>query len=303
MSETKTFEELFLSSNMSHNLSVSYLKILLIADSNSNFMFIEKLKEWQIENNQYFDYSFFCGNFLGPNPNVDSSQHIPKAEADICGLLIYLENIQLKILYVPGSNDPKTLFQKESPTITVKSKNIHKKYIKLADDLYILGTSGLIPEINESISKESNIIQKSNQEEKEFFNEKDLQFSKDICYTIEQYKKEIKENNTTPNIQFILLSNIGPFYSPTSFYVDMNNKTINYSGSKSLQKIIDENKDEILINIHGGSKNNRGVIISGNTHIINPGGIDQGKFAILELERDPMNNYKWKIKSINLETL
>ena len=151
MSETKTFEELFLSSNMSHNLSVSYLKILLIADSNSNFMFIEKLKEWQIENNQYFDYSFFCGNFLGPNPNVDSSQHIPKAEADICGLLIYLENIQLKILYVPGSNDPKTLFQKESPTITVKSKNIHKKYIKLADDLYILGTSGLIQEINESM--------------------------------------------------------------------------------------------------------------------------------------------------------
>ena len=61
--------------------------------------------------------------------------------------------------------------------------------------------------------------------------------------------------------------------------------------------------DEILINIHGGSKNNRGVIISGNTHIINPGGIDQGKFAILELERDPLNNYKWKIKSINLETL
>ena len=60
MSETKTFEELFLSSNLSHNLSVSNLKILLISDINSNYMYVEKLKEWQLENNQYFDYVFFC---------------------------------------------------------------------------------------------------------------------------------------------------------------------------------------------------------------------------------------------------
>ena len=71
MSETKTFEELFLSSNLSHNLSVSNLKILLISDINSNYMYVEKLKEWQLENNQYFDYVFFCGNFLNFNQEVN----------------------------------------------------------------------------------------------------------------------------------------------------------------------------------------------------------------------------------------
>ena len=63
MSETKTFEDLFLSQYEEDNLKVNHLKILLINNINSNHMYLIKLKEWQIKNQEYFDYIFFLGNF------------------------------------------------------------------------------------------------------------------------------------------------------------------------------------------------------------------------------------------------
>ena len=48
MSETKTFEEMFLSSNEEERLKVSKLRILIVGNIKSNFMFVEKLKEWQL---------------------------------------------------------------------------------------------------------------------------------------------------------------------------------------------------------------------------------------------------------------
>ena len=58
MSETKTFEELFLSQYEEENLKVNQLKILLINNINSNHLYLLKLKEWQMKNQEYFDYIF-----------------------------------------------------------------------------------------------------------------------------------------------------------------------------------------------------------------------------------------------------
>ena len=54
--KTKTFEEMFLSSNEEERLKVSKLRILIVGNIKSNFMFVEKLKEWQLQNLEYFDY-------------------------------------------------------------------------------------------------------------------------------------------------------------------------------------------------------------------------------------------------------
>lgn len=308
MSETKTFEELFLSSNLSHNLSISNLKILLISDINSNYMYVEKLKEWQLENNQYFDYIFFCGNFLSFNQEVNEQKNLPKAEADISGLITYIENIQLNVFYVPGYNDPKTLLKEESPTITVKSKNIHKKFVKLADDLYVIGVSGNVAKLIDNIPDgyfyiQGNIIKKDNQSEYSLFAFNDKKFNNDLKETIEAFKKEISENNSTPNIKFILLTNIGPSHSPTTFLINEKEHNMCSSGSKRLQSDIAENSKEILVNVHGGSPNNKGVSVIKDTMIVNPGELEKGNFAILEMERDPLINYSWKIKKIELKEL
>ena len=64
MSETKSFEELFLSQSVEENLKIKHLKILVLNNINSNYLYLFKLKEWQIKSNIYFDYLFYLGNFL-----------------------------------------------------------------------------------------------------------------------------------------------------------------------------------------------------------------------------------------------
>ena len=59
MSETKTFEELFLSYSKEENLKSKKLKILLINNINSNYRYFLKLKEWKIKSQEYFDYIFY----------------------------------------------------------------------------------------------------------------------------------------------------------------------------------------------------------------------------------------------------
>ena len=63
MSETKTFEELFLSQSEEENLKVKQIKILIVNNINSNYMYLIKLKEWQIQHKEYFNYLFYLGNF------------------------------------------------------------------------------------------------------------------------------------------------------------------------------------------------------------------------------------------------
>ena len=120
MSETKKFEDLFLSSNFEETLSIKKLKILIISDINSNFMYLQKLKEWQLNNNIYFDYIFFAGNFLKHTNfanKTEEKENIAIQEAEMSTLLTFLENINLNIFYIGGLNDPKNLFMKNPPTL------------------------------------------------------------------------------------------------------------------------------------------------------------------------------------------
>lgn len=178
MSETKTFEELFLSYSKEENVKVNKLKILLINNINSNYMYLLKLKEWQIKQEEYFDYLFYLGNFMSfsENKNKNDIKEICNDEAEIGGLLSYLENICLNIVYIGGSNDTPTIFQKPYPTLTLKSKNLHNNYHKLSEDLYLIGYGGYI---------NKNLLD-------------------DTFSNFEDYKKE---SNKTQNTQLILICN------------------------------------------------------------------------------------------------
>ena len=149
MSEVKSFEELFLSQSVEENLKVKHLKILVLNNINSNNLYLFKLKEWQNNKNIYFDYLFYLGNFLSYSDNDKNNiEEIANDEALTGGLLSYLENLCLNIVYIGGNNDSVTLFKKPFPSLTVKSINIHKSFLKLADDLYVIGYGGNINNYN-----------------------------------------------------------------------------------------------------------------------------------------------------------
>ena len=189
MSETKTFEELFLSQSVEENLKINHLKILVINNINSNNLYLFKLKEWQINHNIYFDYLFFLGNFLSfSDKDKTSIKEIANDEAQTGGLLSYLENLCLKIIYIGGISDIGTLFQKPYPSLTVKSINIHNDFLKLADDLYVIGYGGNINDDNKYQLKE----------------------------TYDSLHKYIKENDRIKNIQTILINNDNYNGNPTT---------------------------------------------------------------------------------------
>ena len=145
MSETKSFEELFLAQSVEENLKINHLKILILSNINSNNLYLFKLKEWQIKQNIYFDYLFFLGDFLSFSENDKNSiKEIANDEAQTGGLISYLENLCLNVIYIGGNNDAVTLFNEPFPSLTVKSKNIHQKFCKLAEDLYLIGFGGNI---------------------------------------------------------------------------------------------------------------------------------------------------------------
>ena len=180
MSETKSFEELFLSQSVEENLKIKHLKILVLNNINSNYLYLFKLKEWQIKSNIYFDYLFYLGNFLSySDKDKNNVKEIANDEAQTGGLLSYLENLCLNIIYIGGNNDCVTLFKNPFPYLTVKSKNIHKNYFKLADDLYVVGYGGNI--------NDNNIFELED--------------------TFSSLHKYLVENDKLTNIQTILINN------------------------------------------------------------------------------------------------
>ena len=256
MSETKSFEELFLAQSVEENLKIKKLKIFLLSNINSNNLYLFKLKEWQIKQNIYFDYLFFLGNFLSfSDKDKNSIKEIANDEAQTGGLLSYLENLCLNIIYIGGNNDTPTLFQKPFPSLTVKSVNIHQSFFKLTDDLYLVGYGGNI-------------------------NKNNMNQLEDTFSSLHKY---IKNNDKMKNIQTILLNN-------DNYFENKDTKLI-------YEIIFKNNENNIFININGNSGEKQGTYKIFNTSVINPGSINEGNIAILDLERD-INNDFWIVKNI-----
>ena len=90
-----------------------------------------------------------------------------------------MENLCLNIVYIGGNNDSITLFKKPFPSLTVKSINIHKSFLKLADDLYVIGYGGNINNYN-------------------------INQLEEIFFSLYNY---INENDKIKDIQIILINN------------------------------------------------------------------------------------------------
>lgn len=299
MSETKTFEEIFLSESLDENLKTSELDILLVSDVHTNYIYLEKLKEWQIENQRSFNYIVCLGDILSLNmPENETKECISKGESEISGIISFLESICLNVIYIGGNHDPKTIFNMNwLPTLTIRSINLHGKHMKLANDLYLVGLGGAIPTVESTYDPDdkefflySDVTDKTKWDGYPYYNDKD--YNSDLQRTMKITKEAIAESNSTPGIQFILLTHNGPFYSSTT--ICKHDKCI-YMGSKSLHYFLKENKD-IFINIHGHTHKGKGMTNLDEQTVINPGNLNNGHFSVMKLKR---NFYmKWEIKNI-----
>ena len=308
MSETSNFEELFISQNKEYLKEFKELNILIVADIHKSLAYIEKLKEWQLETKQMFDYIFCCGDFLNLTEEEQKDDElIYKSEGEISSIINYLENICLSVLYVPGNHEPHTLFKTAHPKLTIKSQNIHKCFYQLTKDLYVFGFGGSVPAILSKYTTDKTSL--FNDVTKEIlwhgypyigeYDIADQKFEKDFMEAWNEGLKMIeKERNSLEGIKFILMTHVGPFYSNSSVLV--NKDKFVYMGSQFLNNFINNSKD-IILNCHGHTHNGRGVGKVNKVDVINAGPLLFGNFMKIKLKRDSM--LQWSLAQLEFNDL
>ena len=286
------------------------LNFLLLSDIHDNTSSIDLILN-KVKSKKY-DYIFFLGDMVKMTPGQqNSSEHAHIYEERMTQYLKKLEKIA-PILYIPGNNEPYTIYEKNSPKLTQISSNIHNNYIKIKDDLYILGIGGCTPILNGgkydknvipfSTLNTSNVIQNGfpynlPQYGLDNYKKSDEWFGNDIKNIINKVKNEAGNKN----YQTILLSHIGPLYSWTNAQQQLGTgEHWLYLGSMELEKIF-INDENLILDIHGHIHPSRGVVtmVPGKT-VVNPGAIINGFYGELNIIKE---DNKWKVNSMNLREL
>jgi len=287
--------------------SKNSLNFLLLSDIHDNTSSIDLILK-KVGSKKY-DYIFYLGDMVKMTPGQqNSSEHAHIYEERMTQYLKRLEQIA-PVLYIPGNNEPYTIYENNSPKLTQISSNIHNKYIKIKDDLYILGIGGCVPILNGgkydknvipfSTLNTSNVIQNGfpynlPQYGLDNYKKSDEWFGNDIKKIINEVKKDAGDKQ----YQTILLSHIGPLYSWTNAQQQLGTgEHWLYLGSMQLENIF-INDENLILDIHGHIHPSRGIVtmIPGKT-VVNPGAIINGFYGELNLKKE---NNKWKVNSMNL---
>ena len=120
------------------------LLILLVSDIHESIESINKLAAYCQENSINADYIFCLGDILDITQDSQEDQALYEEKLPILkNILLSLEKICPKLIYLPGNHDPMNLFKVEnSPKITENSINLHLKSHMIKDDLLLVGIGG-----------------------------------------------------------------------------------------------------------------------------------------------------------------
>ena len=122
--------------------------ILVVSDVHGDSFQFDNIKQLSKQNNIHYDYIFYLGDFDSLHQEEQSNSEIVKDSIDIISqMLLLLETICPHVYYIGGNHDPGVLFSDNAPSLGKSSKNIHKSYIVIEDDLIIAGLGGSTPAI------------------------------------------------------------------------------------------------------------------------------------------------------------
>eukprot|EP01028_Stygiella_incarcerata_P000593 TRINITY_DN1087_c0_g1_i1.p1 TRINITY_DN1087_c0_g1~~TRINITY_DN1087_c0_g1_i1.p1 ORF type:complete len:366 (-),score=101.96 TRINITY_DN1087_c0_g1_i1:1701-2684(-) len=227
-------------------------------------------------------------------------------------VLLSLENICSKLVFVPGNHDPQCLFAKEPKKLTSSSVNAHMKTVRLAPNLVAVCAGGSVPAYqdgelvwigypfasDEEFSKvvkdlESMILDKRPSE------------SKDKAPTSKDMKKDPKKeeedlegpphvfvptpSQVEPGDSIILMTHAGPSDVSTSVVLTplIRGGSPVVSGSPSLRKMLLQKsvQDRVMINVHGHTHESPGLVTLGSLPVSNSGAVSHGHFSLIRVHR------------------
>ena len=293
--------------NTTEEIGKDDLKFLLVSDIHDNVTGLDLLLN-KVKSKKY-SYIFYMGDMVKMTPGQqNSSEHAHIYEQRMTQYLEKLEQIA-PVLYIPGNNEPYTIYEKNFPKLTKKSTNVHKNYIKIKDDLFVMGLGGCVPILNGgkydknvipfSTLDTTNVIQNGfpynlPEFDTDNYKKSDEWFGNDIRSIIDKVKKDAGNKQ----YQTILLSHNGPLYSWTNAQQQLGTgEHWLYLGSMELEKIF-INDENLILDIHGHIHPSRGIVtMIPNKVVVNPGAIVNGFFGEISLKK--FGN-KWTVNSMNL---
>lgn len=280
--------------------SKNSLKFLVITDTHDRVYNVRKIIEKIKTIN--FDYVIFCGDVVTiPSGKNNDKETISPFMPILKNIFLELEKIA-PVLWVPGNHDPYMYFTENYEEVSSNSKNLHKKFEKIEDNLYIVGLGGSVPILNGGIWTKNfvpfdkldlnNIKYSGYPYNANSYNEGDEMLLKDLNEVLD---KVPDENNN----QIILLSHLGPLYTNTNFMEE--DGEVLYLGSKNLGERF-EKENRAFIDIHGHTHIADGFItLKPGKYVFNPGACYEGNYGILEIKKNEDN--KWDVSSFVVEYL
>ncbi|GBB91889.1 hypothetical protein RclHR1_01930031 [Rhizophagus clarus] len=254
---------------------------LIVSDIHYRLDNIKKLQIWLIQKDRLkgIDFIIACGDLVNGTPITTE-----KDRQEFQEVISALQSFGKPLYYIPGNHDPDTSFlpqdQKENLNQTSDegpiTKNFHNESVRLAPGLSIIGFGGSIDGVLRS-SPETVIWPACPSNTETLLAER-------LPILIDQVK----------NDDIILVTHFGPLKTGTTdvdMYPLQPSKAIE-SGSKVLRDMIalrspllpgESSKQYIPLNIHGHSHYPFGLSHIGQTMIVNPSALRDGRFTILSL--------------------
>lgn len=284
------------------------ISLLLVSDLHNKLEVLQQLTSHCKKVGYKPDYIICTGDHVTLSQGGKGDQEvISSAEKEIASLLLELENICDKVIYIPGNHDTSTMFTETPVQLTPNSVNLHMKSYRLDDDLLLLGVGGsisnpLTPEVNihkYKIDNWDNIAWKGyphiNDANNPLFKPCDELFGTAL-------NKAWSSLDQNDNSKVILLTHNGPFSCDTANAIWEGTKVV-YSGSIELDEFLVSHQDRIIANIHGHTHKGKGMGKVFNTDIINVGDTQNKHYGKVLLVKDRSTKYQWKIKRIDRCTL
>uniref|UniRef100_A0A1D1XPM3 Uncharacterized protein MJ1162 n=1 Tax=Anthurium amnicola TaxID=1678845 RepID=A0A1D1XPM3_9ARAE len=258
---------------------------LIVSDIHYRLDNIKKLQIWLIKKDRLkeIDFIIACGDLVNGIPPLTTE----KDKQEFCEVISALQDIGKPLYYIPGNHDPDTSFLPSNDQDQVENlnkdgeensiaKNFHNESVQLAPGLSIVGFGGSTDGVLRNSPED--IIWPA------FPKNTETLLSERLPILIGQVE----------NDDIILVTHVGPSKTGTAdvdMYPLQPSKAIE-SGSEVLRDMIasrsplwpdEPSKQYITLHIHGHSHYPFGLSHIGQTMIVNPGALRDGRFAILSL--------------------
>ncbi|EXX77547.1 hypothetical protein RirG_022650 [Rhizophagus irregularis DAOM 197198w] len=295
---------------------------LIVSDIHYRLDNIKKLQIWLIQKDRLkeIDFIIACGDLVNGTPITTE-----KDKQEFQEVISALKCFDKPLYYIPGNHDPDTSFlpqdQKDNLNQTSDerpiTRNFHNESVQLAPGLSIVGFGGSIDGVlrnsPETVIWPGNgglIPYITDQEYPSYYKVNLPSYLGIACpentetFLAEKLPILIDQVN---NDDIILVTHFGPFKTGTTD-VDKYPLQSSYaieSGSKVLRDMIasrsplspdESSKQYIMLNIHGHSHYPFGLSHIGQTMIVNPSALRDGRFAILSLAQIDKDEFMEKDK-------